>query len=799
MIINYLKIVLRNIRKRKAFFFINFLGLAIGLSVTLAISLYVLDDLSFDKFHEKGNRIYRLLSVGVKRGTINSITAGALVGDARENIPGIKDATRITMAGNRQIGPVGIDFNSPEGQMSIRARAIFADAHFFDIFSFKILEGASGEALTRPESVFLTPEKAGALFGNENPVGKPIAVRGMENAQVVGIVEAPPANSHIQFEMIIPLIPEREPQFFNSWDTLALRGYILLEENADISQVTAKINENARRNGFPEIFEARLQPLAEIHLGSSNHFYDTLNEGRSDKVVFYTMSFVGILVLLVACINYVNLTTSQASKRALEVGLRKVVGSSKRQLMGQFLSESVLNTVLAFMFALILIDLTLPTLNQIMKKSLSMSFKNDGGLISAMFFASVLVGLISGLYPSLVISSYKPVNVLKGEFQTGKKGAFLRRALIVCQFSITSVLIISVMIVVAQIRYLKSIDLGYNRSHVLAVPSPLRQENDILKQQLSVLPGVISVGRMDATPAPNFWRFEIIREGADRSENLTASRFMIDEGAFETLEISLLEGRNFSAEFPSDAEDAIIVNETLVKRLNYENPIGSTLRYYDESNENVIVSRQIVGVIKDFHYVTARQKSEPMMFLHNPRNGFLLMVRVAPGQIGQVLPQIKDAYERMNPERTFEYEFLDDSFDRQFEQDKDFMRNISLFSVLAIFVACLGLVGLVAYTIEQRRKEIAIRKVLGSGERKIYAMLLFDFLKWVLFSNLIAWPAGYYATRVWLNDFVFRVPFQPWTFGLASLGVLVIAVMTISFQTLRAVRSNPAAALREAG
>lgn len=796
---NYLKIAFRNLRKQKGYFAINFIGLAIGLSVTLVLSLYIIDDLTFDGFHEKGDRIYRILSIGVKRGTKNSITGGAMVRDARENIPEVQFAIRLTPAGNRQIGPVGTDFSALEAESLPRAQTLFAEPHFFEMFSFKIIKGESGEALNQPNSVFITPEKARAVFGDEDPVGKPIAVRGRENTRVAALVEAPPSNSHIQFEMILPLIPSQNPQFFDSWDTLAIRGYVLLHKNADIAKITANINERAYKNGYPEIFEARLQPLADIHLGSSDHMYDRINHGRSDKVVFYTMSFVGILVLLVACINFINITTSRASIRALEVGLRKVVGSNRRQLMQQFLGESIITTILAFFTALVIAELSLPYLNKIMNKGLSLNFQADLHLLLAMFAAAIAVGILSGLYPSIVISSFRPVTVLKGEFRTGKKGVLLRRALVVIQFAITTVLLISVLIVIAQIRHLKSIDMGYNRAHVISIPNPLRGGDDLLKQKLETMPFVVATGRMDATPAPNFWRLEIIREGADRTENLTACRFAIDEDAFKTLEITLKEGRNYSQEFTSDDENAVIINETLVRKYEIENPIGTTLRYYDESNENVIVSRQVVGVIQDFHYTTARQKSEPMIFLHSPRQAWLLMVRIAPGQIEQALPQIEKEFKLLFPDRPFDYNFLDEAFDRQFIQDRDFMRNISIFSGLAIFIACLGLVGLVAYMIEQRRKEIAIRKILGSGERKIYSLLVMDFIKWVLVSNLIAWPLGYLATRSWLNDFTFRVPFNPLIFALASMGVVLIAVITISLQTLRAVRSNPASTLRQVG
>jgi len=799
MIQNYLKIALRNIRKQKVYSIINFIGLAIGLSVTLVITLYIIDDLTFDRFHENKDQVYRILSIGVKRGTKNSITAGPLVQNAMETIPEVKYATRVARGGDVSVGPVGTNFNNPEGGSTLRAQAILADAQFFNVFSFKILEGASGEVLSEPESVFLTPQTAQALFGEENAVGQHISIRGLQNVQVAGIVAAPPANSHIQFEMILPLIPERNPRFWNSWDTLALIGYVLLEKNADPSLVAEKIKENAYPNKFPEIFEPRLQPLEDIHLGSTDHLYDSINMGRSDRVVFYTMGFIGILVLLVACINFINLTTSRASQRAVEVGLRKVVGSSKRQIVTQFLGESVLFTMITFVVALAIVQTMLPSLNNIMNKRLSLHFGQDVLLLLLFFVMAVLVGFLSGLYPAFVISAYVPSNVLKGQFKTGKKGAFLRRVLVVFQFAITTVLIISVFIVIAQIKYLKSMDLGYNRSQVVAIPNGLREGDDLLKHKMLTLPSVVSVGRIDALPGPNFWRFELIREGYDRSDNFTASRFNIDENAFQTLGISMNEGRNFSSEFPSDATDAIIVNETLVRKFNYENPIGTVLRYYDESNENQIVSRKIIGVIKDFHYITARQKSEPMIFLMNPRQSYLLTAKIAPGQISQTLSRIEEEHKTLYPERTFRYFFLEDTFDEQFNGDRDFMRNVSLFAGLAIFIACLGLIGLVAFTIERRGKEIAIRKVLGCGEGKVYSMLAADLIKWVLLANLIAWPAAYFATRSWLSDFVFQVPFQPLNFVLPSVISFLIALITVSFQALRAVRSDPIDALREIG
>jgi putative ABC transport system permease protein len=319
-----------------------------------------------------------------------------------------------------------------------------------------------------------------------------------------------------------------------------------------------------------------------------------------------------------------------------------------------------------------------------------------------------------------------------------------------------------------------------------------------LKNRLLELTTVVSAGRIKALPGPNFWRFELIREGVDRSENFTASRFSIDEDTFSIREISMKEGRNFSREFPSDGEEGIIVNETLLNKFGYENPVGTTLRYYDENNNNSITSRQIIGVIKDVHYMTARQKSEPMIFLLNPPQSSLLLVRIAPGQTSQTLAQIKEEYENLYPDRTFRYYFMDEMFNEQFNRDWEFMRNIGIFAGLAIFITCLGLIGLVSFTLELRKKEIAIRKVLGCGEGKVYTYLAADFIKWVLLANLLAWPAAYWATKTWLN-FVFRVSFQPWIFAFASLITLFIALTTISFQSLRAAHSAPIKALREVG
>jgi putative ABC transport system permease protein len=797
MLKNYIKVTLRNFKRHKGYTFINFAGLAIGLAVTLIITFYVMDDLKYDKFHRDADRIYRVLSVGVKRGTKNSITAGPLLPAFKQGIPEVEYATRVAYGRRVPVGPPGTDFRNADEGSIVRAECIFADTEFFNVFDFKILEGEPGEALGKPGAVFLTPETAQALFGSRDPVGESIAVQALETtAFVAGIVEAPPTTSHIRFGMVAALIPEQNPVWLDNFENLTLMGYVKLEKNADPKAAEKKMIALAAETAFPKIFEPRIQPLLDIHLGSADHFYDALNAGKNDIVVVYTMAVIGILVLLIACINFINLSTSRAGMRAREVGMRKVVGSNKRQLVSQFLGESVLMTVFTFAAAVAAVHASLPRLSTILNKQLTLNFEQDFSLLFLFFLITVGIGILSGIYPAFVISSFKPVNVLRGELRTGKTGAAMRRVLVVFQFAITTALVVGVFVVLAQINFLKSMDMGYNREQVLVVFNPVREGENLLKQRLATIPSVLSTGSIDATPGPDFNRMEIIPEGFTRPSDITASRFHIDENLFETLEITILQGRNFSPEYPTDLTDGIIVNQTLLRKANYAetDAIGRKIEIVDEEGNNI--PKHIVGVIKDFHYMTPRQVNEPMMFLFDPRRSYLMMVRTAPGKMSQALPAIEKAYKEIHPERRFDPSFLDETFDRQFERDRAFMRNIGIFAGIAIFIACMGLIGLVAFSIEQRRKEIAIRKILGSGEKKIFLLLAVDFLKWIVIANLIAWPISQISMSKWLHAFVFRIPFRPWPFLIAAAGTLFVAFLTISFQTLRATRTNPADVLR---
>ena len=460
MLKNYLITAFRNLKRHKVYSAINIVGLAIGFAVSLVITFYLIHDLTFDRFHDNAENIYRVLSIEKKPGTKNSLTSGPLMVAIKENIPGTRAATRIGGPYHISINRPGIDdipIDDPSVDedrrditpTSVVTMAIFADSDFFDVFDFKILAGTEADALNVPGGVFLTPQVAKARFGEENPLGKPLSIKNIENAYVAGIVEAPPSNSHIQFGAIAPLYLERMALRWDSWENLGLNGYVSLNPNADPSLVNKKIRQVAEDNNFPKIFAPQLQPLLDVHLGSAHHVYDYFNRGKNDAAVVYLMGVIGLIILLIACINFINLSTSRAAKRAIQVGIRKVVGANRINLAFQFLGEAMLMTITSFLIALIIVKITLPSLDTILRKELEVNFSENPLLILLLFLIAVFIGFISGLFPSLVLSSFKPVNILKGKFHTGKAGLGLRKILVVIQFVITTSLIVGVLFIIS--------------------------------------------------------------------------------------------------------------------------------------------------------------------------------------------------------------------------------------------------------------------------------------------------------------------------------------------------------------
>ncbi len=789
---NYLKVTLRNLKKNTGFSVINITGLALGLAISFILFFYVLDDLLYDRFHEKADSIYRILSVSEK-GTRNAITAGPLVQKVKDDVPEIIASTRLTSLGRVDISRSDIESDMEE-RNSISGNSLITDPGFFEVFSFPLISGTAGKPLTDPNGIYLFERFAQTLFGEDDPLGKRIELEQLPDAYIAGIVADPPAESHINFDFIIPLNVNWYPDGWNSWENLTLIGYVLVSEGASVSEVEQKMTTVAKENNFYELFEPRLQPLLDVHLGSSDYYYDFINDGKNDRKVVTALAIVGIVVLLIACFNFINLSTARASKRAREVGMRKISGADKKQIAAQFLGESVIVTVAAFLIALFFIKISVPFHANILGKYLDFGFLSRISEFSLLFGVSILIGIISGIYPAFVISSFQPVKVLKGELRTGNSGIFMRRLLIIMQFSITITLVIAAISVYAQIEYLKSLNLGYDRNRLVAVRSLIRSGDDLLSERISNMPEVVSTGRINALPAPNFYRVQIIPEGTDRKDSYTASQMEINETLFNTFSISISEGRNFSRDFALDTVNSVIVNRTLAEKAGWSEPIGKNLDVVD--GEGRAIPHNVIGVIDDFHYLTPRQAIEPMLFLCNWRRAIYLTARLDQSPVNETIKKIENIFKEVSPDREFRYYFLDEIFDGYFDSDRYFGEIVGIFSGIAIFIACLGLIGLASYTIEQRRKEIVIRKVLGSNRNSIVYHLSSEFLKYVVIANLLAWPAAYFAVQVWLDDFAYKMSFSPIPSLIAGGGAVLIALSTILYQTMKVASSNPTDSLQ---
>jgi len=796
MLKNYFKIAFRNLLRQKTYSFINIFGFAIGLAVCLIISFYVIDDLTYDSFHEKPEDVYHMLTVDNSEadGALSySITSGPLMAGLVDKVPEIIAATRLTGFGGVNIGQV---LENPEEQITdqIRPRTLAIDADFFNVFSFKILAGESENPLQEMSGVYLTPEIAKMVFPGEDAVGKPIVAGRLQNAFVAGIVEAPPENSHIQFEMLFPLNIERNPVWWNSWENLALTGYFRLHPDADPSIAKQKIIAYARDGGFAKVFEPDMQPLKDVHLGSSHLRYDFMNVGKNDRMKVFTLAIIAIFVLIIASINFINLSSARATRRAREVGLRKVFGGNRVQLFWQFLVESVIITFIAMILALAIFEIAIPQLNNFLQKNLTLHLIENYKFTLFIVATSIVVGILSGIYPALILSGFNPLSVIQGNFKSSRKGVLLRRVLVVGQFAVSIALIIAVFIVLDQIHYLNSIDLGYNKKDIAVLPNFDDEQTLIIKEKLENLTSVKSVGTISNLPGGTLVRLEVVPEGHDEAKGMMFDRLKIDNDLVETLQIKLQQGRDFSADFPSDVENAALINETAMKTLGWDEPIGKKIVMIDENEDHL--ERTIIGVIKDVNLTTVRREVNPMILVHSGQFIPRLLIKIKPENQAFALQELNRIFLESFPEANLEIQFFDDFFNFQFRQDRAFAVNIAVFSVLAILIACLGLFGLASFTTQQRQREVAVRKVLGSSVKAIVFLLTKEFTKWVLIANVIAWPLAYYGMTKWLENFVYRTTFNPLIFVAAGFIALLISILTISFQTFKAANINPANALQ---
>lgn len=793
MIRNFFKVALRNIARQKTFSIINIFGFAIGLAVCMIISFYVYDDLSYDRFHVNSEDIYRLLTKDISvEDLMYGITSGPLTAGLQEGVPEVIASTRVSHNGWEPIRR--LDIESAENAEEIGVGTLIADTGFFKVFSFKIIAGEKDDPLVDPNGIYITEDRVEEIFGTDDPIGKPVEFMGLEGAYVAGIVATPPHNSSFRFQCIVPFHLEWNEVWWDSWRNVALAGYVRLQPGSDRSGVEQKVIDYAAANGFASIWQPRLQRLTNIHMNSGNLRFDTMNWGRVDRSKVISTGIIALLVLVIASINFINLSSARASKRAKEVGMRKIIGSSRHELMLQFLGESILITYFAALIAIAIFEIAIPHINDFVHRVTDINLWKEPVIGLIVFSAISLVGILAGIYPALVISSFKSISVIKGNFYRGKTGSFLRRLLVVGQFAVSISLISAVFIVKSQIDYLNEVDIGYTRENVIDLPFRNDDHLEAYREKVAQLPAVESIGATNSLPGGTLQKFQVFPQGDDEEKGAMFDRLRVDEGFIPTLEMEMLYGSNFSPDREEVNAGNVIINESALKFTGWKgDPIDRTVRIQREDGPQD--TKTVIGVVKDFNFTTTRRTVNPLYLEYSPQSYAFLVRTNGVDNVG-FLEQVEEIYHEFYPEADFRAIYLDEIYNMQFRDDQAFASFIAAFSLIAIIISCLGLLGLSSFITEQRTKEIGIRKVLGSSVTQIVKLLSMQFTKWVIIANFIAWPLTWYAMDKWLDEFVYRMQMRIEFFLISGIIVIIIALLTVGFQTFRAANTNPVDALK---
>ncbi len=786
MIQNYAKVAVRNIRKHKAYSLINVAGLALGLTVSLFIFLWIRDELSFDRFHVGFQDIYRLTED--QRSADGSIFPVAVTPELLG--PGLK-ADFPEVLEFARIRPLGRNLISHGDRQFYEGGIVFVDPAFLEIFSFPLVKGDPATALANPDSMVITEGTARRYFGNEDPMGRTLRLANAFDFRVTGVAHDAPANSHLRFDILGNFdVVLKTFGFGGGWWNNNFYTYVRLTPNADLGKLSPLVHEYLTRIEPRTRTRIRLQPLRDIHLRSSYAIdtYGATQDRSKDITIFATVAF---LVLLIACINYMNLATARAGFRSKEVGLRKVVGAGRSEIMRQFFGESLLFAVVSALFAAGLARLCLPLFNNLSAKTLTPSALAALPVLLFLGGAALLAGVLSGVYPALFLSAFRPVSIFRGEPLTGTRSALFRKSLVVLQFGMSIVFIAGTLVISAQLRYMNTKNLGYDRESVVyfRLRGDLGRNYNAFKNELSNNPAIMGVTSSSDIPTYTVHSTGAFAwEGREPEQRILIHQFSVDYDYFEILGMEMAEGRSFSREFPSD-EGAFIVNETAVRLMGYEDPLGKTLTLYDRRGP-------IVGVVRDFNFKSLHTSVEPLVLRIEPARNAYVLVKLVPGKIAEGLETIRRLHEAHNPGNPLEYDFLDESLGGLYGADRRFGAIIRVFTGLAIFVSCLGLFGLASFLIERRTREIGIRKILGADTGRIVILLSKDFLKWVAAANLIAIPVAYYAMGRWLESYAYRTGISAWVFVGAGCLALGIALLTISAHSFRAAGANPAESLR---
>ena len=792
---NSLKITYRNFQRQKLYTVINLAGLALGMACFILIMTYVHHELGYDAFHEKAGRIYRLTvrgNLSQQPFNVASSNGATAPGLARE-IPEIENVVRF-----RQRYRTAVEYQE---KIFFEERILWADASVFDVFSFRLVRGDAASALKAPYTAVLTRETALRYFGHDNPVGKVLKINHSLDYTVTGVVEEPPSDSHLRFDMLFSFVTyeNANPQNFSRWmGDFDNHSFLLLKEGADPAVLEQKFLPLIDREIGPVLkivggkLAFRLQPLTSIHLHSR---LDGEISANSDVATVSLYSAIGFFILVLACINFMNLAAARSAKRALEVGIRKVHGAVRSKLMGQFLGESFIQTVLALAIGLVLVQLSLPLFRSLVRVNLSHPFVEIPWLPPALLGLALLVGLAAGSYPAFVLSAFRPAAVLKSSTFGGRSKSRFRSVLVVFQFAVSILLLIMTGVIARQIGFMKNKNLGYEREGVAVIrlDNPeARRSVESIEQEFRRLPGVVSAGGSSHAPGGGA-RYNVCQpEGFKLEESPLVGIISVDYDFLKTMGIPILQGRGFSADFPGEIERSVLINETAVRRFGWDNPVGKRIRELDDR----AIQKTIVGVVRDFHFMDVRRAIEPMMINLRPGEFGSLAVRLAPGDVAGRMAELEQVWKKITNGTPFDAYFLEGALELGFGDEERLARLFVSFSLLAVFIACLGLVGMAAHSAEQRTKEIGVRKVMGASTSRLVLILNWDVGKLILIANLIAWPLAFFWADRWLQDFSYRTSVPLWLFAAAACLVLSIGFLTTSYHSLRAASADPVRSLR---
>lgn len=791
---NYLKTAFRNLLKHKMHAFINILGLVIGIACCLIILLFVQDEIRYDRFNANSGDMYRVISKAELSGrALNLPTSPAPMAQAlKSDFPEVISAVTIN-----DFGKSLLTYNDKQ---FYEENIILADSTLFDVFSFHLIKGNPKTALAETHSVLMTAETAHKYFGGEDPMGKVIRLENKYDMKVTGIVEKP-RRSHITFDIIIPIGIMNEVSFENYtrlWINLSDFTYLKLTPGTDPSELAGKFPAFAQKYCGKEMdqygikWEPGLQPLTDIHLYSK--FEVDIGTPGDIKYV-YVFSAIALFVLLIACLNYMNLSTARSANRAKEVGLRKVVGANRGELMRQFLIESLVLTFIGLALAVGVVLLSLSYFNTLTGKELSL-FDNPVLLVVGILGITIFIGVLAGSYPAFFLSSFNPIDVLKGKFKAGAKSAGFRMALVIIQFTISIILIISTVMVYKQLRFIQDKKLGFNKEQVMVIPmrdSAIQSKYETIRAEIGKNPSVEGIAAASGMPCRSKMVNLYVPEGAKTNETVAMQSYRVDYDFLDVLGMEMLQGRKFSRDMKTDETQAFIINEAAARSLGWNNPIGKRWKWISGFGDR---EGTVIGVVKDFHTMSLHQPIEPVVMCINRDEWNNVVIRFQTDNVFQTVKDIEAKWESIDHSRPFEYYFYDEVFEELYRTENKLMTIISYFSILAIFVACLGLFGLASFTAEQRTKEMGIRKTLGATMANIVLLLSKEFTKWVVIANVIAWPAAYYAMDQWLQNFAYRADIGFAVFFSSGVAAMLIALLTVSYQSVKTALANPIESLR---